>query len=104
MSSAAGVVDLSLPDYATLVARAGVDPDAEAARVSGAGPDAVSRASATLQRAGGEFDGAYARSLAAASTVGGAFVNSGAAVYDRGTHLGNLPAGFGDAGSRLAGA
>ena len=103
MSSPAGVVDLSLPDYATLVARAGVNPDAEAARVAGASPDAVARASTTFGRAGGELDGAYARSTAAASTLGTAFVNDGVAVYDRGTHLGNMPPGFGEAGTRLAG-
>src|SRR4051794_3311612 len=98
MSSPTGVVDLSLPDYATLIARAGVDPDAEAARVSSASPDAVARAGTAFGRAGGELDGAFVRSTGAASTVGAAFVNDGAAVYDRGTHLRNLPAGFGEAG------
>ena len=104
MSAPARVVDLSLPDYATLVARAGVNPDAEAARVGSADPGVVSAAGGTLGRAGGEFDTAWARSRNAASTLGGAFVNDGAAVYDRGTHLRNLPAGFGEASSRLTGA
>jgi len=63
MTAPAGVVDLSLPDYPTLVARAGVDPRAEAARVAGADPGTVAGAGALLGRAGGEMDGAYTRSL-----------------------------------------
>jgi hypothetical protein len=81
-----------------------VDPDAEAARVEGADPRSVSAAGGAFRRAGGELDGAWQQSTDAATTLGGAFVNDGAAVYDRGTHLGNLPAGFGEAGTRLAGA
>ena len=42
------------------------------------------------------------RSLGAADTLGRAFTNDGAPVLDRAT-VGNLPAGFGDAGARLAG-
>ena len=103
MTAPAGVVDLSLPDYPTLVARAGVDPRAEAARVAGADPGTVAGAGALLGRAGGEMDGAYTRSLGAADTLGRAFTNAGAPVLDRATHVGNLPAGFGDAGARLAG-
>ena len=103
MTAPAGVVDLSLPDYPTLVARAGVDPRAEAARVAAADPGAVAGAGALLGRAGGEMDGAYTSSLGAADTLGRAFTNDGAPVLDRATHVGNLPAGFGDAGARLAG-
>jgi hypothetical protein len=64
----------------------------------------VSAAGGALGRAGGEFDSAWAHSENAASRLGGAFVNDGAAVYDRGTHLRNMPAGFGEAASRLTGA
>ena len=103
MTAPAGVVDLSLPDYPTLVARAGVDPRAEAARVAAADPGAVAGAGALLGRAGGEMDGAYTGSLGAADTLGRAFTNDGAPVLDRATHVGNLPAGFADAGARLAG-
>lgn len=103
MTAPAGAVDLSLPDYSTLVARAGVDPRTEAARVAAADPGAVDGAAALLGRAAGEMDTAYTRSLGAAGTLGTAFTNGGAPVLDRATHLANLPAGFGDAGARLAG-
>ena len=92
MTAPAGVVDLSLPDYPTLVARAGVNPRAEAARVAGADPGTVAGSGALLGRAGGEMDGAYTRSLGAADTLGRAFTNAGAPVLDRVTHVGNLPA------------
>ncbi|HWM58886.1 MAG TPA: DUF6531 domain-containing protein [Pseudonocardia sp.] len=104
MTAPAGVVDLSLPDYRTLIARAGVDPDAEASRVAGASPGTVSGAGAAFAGAGGEMDAAWTQSMTAADTLGRAFTNNGAPVLDRGTHVGNLPAEFGDAGTRLAGA
>ena len=49
------LVDLSLPDYPTRVARAGVDPRAEALRVAAADPSTVAGAGAGLGRAGGEM-------------------------------------------------
>ena len=58
MTAPAGVVDLSLPDYATLVARAGVNPDAEAARLASAAPADVRGAGTAFGRAGGELDSA----------------------------------------------
>ena len=70
VSAPARVVDLSLPDYATLVARAGVNPDAEAARVGSADPGVVSAAGGALGRAGGEFDTAWAQSQNAALDAG----------------------------------
>ena len=88
MTAPAGVVDLSLPDYPTLVARTGVDPRAEAARVAGADPGTVAGAGALLGRAGGEMDGAYTRSMGAADTLGRAFTNAGAPVLDRATSVG----------------
>ena len=103
MTAPAGVVDLSLPDYATLVARAGVNPDAEAARVASAAPAAVRGAGTAFGRAGGELDSAFTASMGAQGSIGAAFTNGGAPVLDRGTHVANLPAGFGDAGTRLAG-
>ena len=103
MTAPAGVVDLSLPDYPTLVARAGVDPRAEAARVAAADPATVAGTGGLLGRAGGEMDASYTRSLGAADALGRAFTNDGAPVLDRATHVANLPQGFGDAGARLAG-
>ncbi len=103
MTAPAGVVDLSLPDYATLVARAGVNPDAEAARVASAAPADVRGAGTAFGRAGGELDSAFTASMGAQGSIGAAFTNGGAPVLDRGTHVANLPAGFGDAGTRLAG-
>ena len=102
MTAPAGVVDLSLPDYATLVARAGVNPDAEAARVASAAPADVRGAGTAFGRAGGELDSAFTASMGAQGSIGAAFTNGGAPVLDRGTHVANLPAGFGDAGTRLA--
>jgi Hydrolase N-terminal helical domain len=99
----AGVVDLSLPDYATLVARAGMNPDAEAARVASAAPADVRGAGTAFGRAGGELDSAFTASMGAQGSIGAAFTNGGAPVLDRGTHVANLPPGFGDAGTRLAG-
>ena len=104
MTAPAGTVDLSLPDYPTLVARAGVDPRAEAQRLAAADPGTVAGAGAGLGRAGGEMDTAWTQSMAAADTLGGAFTNNGAAVLDRATHIGSLPPGFRDSGTRLAGA
>ena len=63
MTAPAGVVDLSLPDYATLVARAGVNPDAEAARVASAAPADVRGAGTAFGRAGGELDTAFTASM-----------------------------------------
>ena len=103
MTAPAGVVDLSLPDYATLVARAGVNPDAEAARVASAAPADVRGAGTAFGRAGGELDSAFTASMGAQGSIGAAFTNGGAPVLDRATHLANLPPGFGDAGTRLAG-
>ena len=99
----AGTVDLSLPDYATLVGRAGVDPDADAARVASAQPGEVRRTGEVFGRAGGEMDAAFAAGVGAQASIGAAFTNGAAPVLDRATHLANLPAGFGDAGTRLAG-
>ena len=103
MTAPAGVVDLSLPDYATLVARAGMNPDAEAARVASAAPADVRGAGTAFGRAGGELDSAFTASMGAQGSIGAAFTNGGAPVLDRGTHVANLPPGFGDAGTRLAG-
>ena len=102
MTAPAGVVDLSLPDYATLVARAGMNPDAEAARVASAAPADVRGAGTAFGRAGGELDSAFTASMGAQGSIGAAFTNGGAPVLDRGTHVANLPPGFGDAGTRLA--
>jgi Domain of unknown function (DUF6531) len=104
VTAPAGTVDLSLPDYPTLVARAGVDPRAEAQRVASADPGTVAGAGAGFGRAGGEMDAARGQSMGAADTVGGAFTNNGAPVLARATHIGNLPPEFRDAGTRLAGA
>ena len=104
MTAPAGTVDLSLPDYPTLVARAGVDPRAEAQRVAAADPGTVAGAGAGLGRAGGEMDTAWTQSMGAADTLGAGFTNNGAPVLDRATHIGNLPPEFRDSGTRLAGA
>ena len=104
MSPAAGTVDLRLPDYPTLVARAGVDPRLEARRVADADPAAVAGVSSAFGRAGGEMDTAWTQSMGAADTLGRGFTNDGTAVLDRATHVANLPREFGDAGTRLAGA
>ena len=48
-------------------------------------------------RAGGELD-PLAQAWARRGRPGGAFVNDGAAVLDRATHLGNLPADSGTPG------
>jgi RHS repeat-associated protein len=104
LTQPAGVVDLSLPDYRTLVARAGVDPDAESARVAQAVPDQVRGAGLAFGRSGGELDAAWQQSMGAQQTIGQAFTNNGAPVLDRSTHVAGLPAGFEQAGTRLAGA
>ena len=70
MTAPAGVVDLSLPDYATLVARAGMNPDAEAARVASAAPADVRGAGTAFGRAGGELDSAFTASMGAQGSIG----------------------------------
>ena len=69
MTAPAGVVDLSLPDYPTLVARAGVDPR-RPARVAGADPGTVAGTGGLLGRARGEMDASYTQSLGAADALG----------------------------------
>jgi hypothetical protein len=101
MTAPAGVVDLSLPDYPTLIARAGVNPDAEAERVARAVPGDVSGAGAAFATAGGEMDASLTSSMGAADAIGQAFTNNGAPALDRATHIGNLPPQFRDAGTRL---
>ena len=89
MTAPAGTVDLSLPDYPTLVARAGVDPDAEASAGGRRGPGhRVAGAGAAFAGAGGEMDAAWTQSMGAADTLGQAFTNDGAPVLDRATHIG----------------
>jgi len=86
MTAPAGVIDLSLPDYATLIARAGVNPDAEAQRVTHAVPAVVSGVAA-FANAGGERDAAWSQSMNAQAAIGAAFVNDAAPVLDRSAHL-----------------
>ncbi len=104
MTAPAGTVDLSLPDYPTLVARAGVNPDGEAARVANAVASDVSATGVAFRGAGGELDAAWAGSMGAQTAIGEAFVNDGAPVLDRATHLAQLPPEFREAGTRLAAA
>ena len=94
MTAPAGVVDLSLPDYATLVARAGMNPDAEAARVASAAPADVRGAGTAFGRAGGELDSAFTASMGAQGSIGAAFTNGGAPVLDRGDARGEPASGL----------
>jgi hypothetical protein len=84
------VVDLSLPDYPVLVARAGINPDSEAARVASAAPEVV-RGTGAARSAGTELDTAWQQSMGAQLAIGSAFTNNGAAVLDRETHVAGLP-------------
>ena len=96
-----GQVDLTLPDYATLVARAGVDPEQEQRRVAGASPEAVHAVARSFATAGRGFATARARGDRAAATIGASFTNDGVAVYGVEQHTARLPAGLRSASTRL---
>jgi hydrolase family protein len=97
----AGELDLSLPDYATLTARAGVDPDQEYRRVATANPEAIQDVSRTFGTAGQGFATTRRQGDRAAATVGTSFTNDGAAVYGVERHAARLPPDFRSASTRL---
>ena len=97
----AGQLDLSLPDYATLTVRAGVDPDQEYRRVATANPEAIQDVSRTFGTAGQGFATTRRQGERAAATVGTSFTNDGAAVYGVERHAARLPPDFRSASTRL---
>ena len=94
-------LDLTLPDYATLATRAGVDPDQELRRVATANPEAVQAVARSFATAGQGFTTTRGQGERAAATIGASFTNDGAAVYGVEQHAARLPADFRSASTRL---
>jgi len=97
----AGQLDLTLPDYATLTARAGVDPAREHRRVATANPEAIQDVARSFGTAGQGFTTTRGQGERAAATIGTSFTNDGAAVYGVEQHAARLPADFRSASTRL---
>lgn len=95
------VLDLSLAGYAALVARAGVDPDAEVRRFDGTDPGIVYAASGGFGNAARGMEQAWTSSWDAQAVLAGAYTVDGAPVRDRATHEAALPAGFRGAAEQL---
>ena len=104
VTAPAGVVDLSLPDYPTLVARAGVDPARRRPRVAGADPGTVAGAGAASAGPAARWTGPGRGSLGAADTLGaGVHQRRGAGAGPGDPRRRTCPRSSGDAGTRLAG-
>jgi YD repeat-containing protein len=98
---AADQLDLTLPDDATLAARAAVDPDRELRRVANADPEAIRAVARSFATAGRDFATTLGRGERAAATIGASFTNDGAAVYGVDQHAARLPVDVRSASTRL---